>query len=244
MKNKVKKATAKKRDAAKKRYVTKKRDAVRTAAYSGLILLILVFLSGLFYKLFSLGGEALLMGYGVVYHIVILVLSILFLMGFIFLGKKFKLKLLVVISWIGIIINIILFLFLMSTTLYGGSIENYFNETLMDINDTIMEHVSLNEATGAVSYDQLPQEAKDFFTKMIIIFVSIYISVSVILGLYAILFGVALIKISKKAKYAKVAGILNIVAGATFFIFIGYLVYFVAFIFELVMLFKIPKNIK
>ena len=72
----------------------------------------------------------------------------------------------------------------------------------------------------------------------ILIFLFILVAVYVI---FSILLGVAQLKISKKIRYAKVTGILNIVGGATTIILIGVPVLIVARVFEIMMLFEASK---
>ena len=57
-----------------------------------------------------------------------------------------------------------------------------------------------------------------------------------------IFFGMGLLKVKDRVKYAKPSGILEIIAGATLIIFIGSLITFVAQIFELIMLFSLSKK--
>jgi len=75
-------------------------------------------------------------------------------------------------------------------------------------------------------------------------FIRTFLIFTITYGIYSILKGIGLIKIRKKAKYAKYAGIFNIIAGATYFIFIGFLILIVARIIEILMFIKASEKLE
>ena len=86
--------------------------------------------------------------------------------------------------------------------------------------------------------DVLPQIIK------IIMPLLIYLAILfVILTVLAILFGVALLRLKDKVEYSRIAGILDIVGGATLFILIGFIVLIPVIIFEIIILFKEAKKL-
>lgn len=72
----------------------------------------------------------------------------------------------------------------------------------------------------------------------------VWFFLSVFMGTYSVLFGVGLLKIANKVEKAKIAGILEIIAGATFIIFVGFFIKLAAFVFELIVLFKASKKLE
>lgn len=138
--------------------------------------------------------------------ILLLILSLIIFYAFILLGRKFKNKLLIFASWLGIIIGIAHTAYI----LFGGLIF------------------------------EIPTIGLDNFLSPFL--ASSYIITSIIAGVGAILFGIGLLKLNKKIKYAKVAGILDIIAGFTMILFIGYTLSFIAVIFEMLMLFNASKR--
>lgn len=72
----------------------------------------------------------------------------------------------------------------------------------------------------------------------------VWVVFSVIMGAYSILFGVGLLKIKDKVEKAKTAGILEIIGGATFIILVGFVIKFVAYIYEIILLFKASKKLE
>ena len=67
-------------------------------------------------------------------------------------------------------------------------------------------------------------------------FLGIIAAFFIFLSLFSILFGIALLGIRKKVKYAKIAGILEIIGGFTLIIFVGFILMLVAFVFEIIIL--------
>ena len=100
----------------------------------------------------------------------------------------------------------------------------------------------MNETYGGV--ENIPEEVlKEEFSgeyeslgmSLLIVFVIFYLGFIFLYGVPSILFGIGLLKLRGKVENAHVTGILNIVGGATVFIFIGFLVLAVAYIFEIIL---------
>ena len=181
---------------------------LKIAAYSGLVFLIVTVMS----IIFPFGTLA-----SKIYLVIIAAVGIIFMSGFFVLGKKYKNKFLIVMTWIGIVTLIITLLFFLFPNTF---ISKEFLQSLESSGEPTPDQISL-----IIKYSLL-----------------VWVIVAALLGLATILFGVALLKIGKKIKYAKSAGILNIVAGATFVIFIGFLVILAANVLEILLLFEASEK--
>jgi len=148
------------------------------------------------------------------------VLLLLIFYGFILLGKKFNNNLLSRVSVLGIFIFTIYTIYI----LFGGLL---LNVPVLPTADNY-ESWSQDQING-------PQQLGTF------ILIG-YIVMSIVLGVVWILFGISLLRLRKKIKYAKSAGILNIITGATLFIFIGYLIAIPALIMEIMLLFEASRR--
>lgn len=144
--------------------------------------------------------------------VVATVFSFVFWKGFIVLGKKFDSTLVQVMAWISIAIGII------SLAV-----------------STVMNIAMLARAqTGDV-----PPEAVMALLVGLVLF---WIVISVLAGAYSILLGVGILKMKDKLKNAKTAGILNIVAGATYIILVGVIVAIAAYVFQIKLLFEASEK--
>ena len=77
------------------------------------------------------------------------------------------------------------------------------------------------------------------FLSIVWMIVGLFASYFIVWIILSILFGVALIKLKDKVVYSKIAGILEIVGAATLIVFgLGALVLIVAFVYELIILYK------
>ena len=153
--------------------------------------------------------------------------SILFLNGFLVLGNKFKSTLLSVMSWIGIGLLILYLAF--------GTVMTF---------SLFIKNASAIEAANIpfVDIDNLDYLFGEAVRAFVIFTIIVYVVSMAVIGTYSILFGVGLLILKRKVKYAPAAGILNIVAGATYIIMIGFVVAIAARIVELVMLFKASEK--
>lgn len=228
---------------------------LKKAAWAGIISIILAVAFVIVMIPFSFLGSNFVQVAQIIYQIIILLLGVIFIFGFIVLGKKFKNKFLVVMAWIGIIFAIV---FTLISLFYNPFQPDFLTEeNLLKLNASLASSFqnleNLENLDGLENFDpdnpemvfdalELDPFAKEFLTQMIVYFLVVYLVIAIGFGLYSILFGVALLKISKKVDYAKPAAILNIVAGATYFIFAGFLIKLVAFVFEIIMFFAASKK--
>jgi len=214
---------------------------LKVAAYSGLFLILLMLVFNII-SFALINSPSVLTPLSMIYSFVIAILSIFFIYGFIVLGRKFNSRLLVVMAWIGVILAVI---FLM-LTLVGNIFMNVPDASAQEDSDLKFKDFFKNLETLGNQSDEdflnLDPESQEFFMKLFIYMVLLYLIISIILGVYSILFGIGLLKIKDKVEYAKAAGILNIIAGATYFIFIGFLIQIAAFIVEIIMFFEASKK--
>ena len=192
---------------------------IKLAAYSYIVLLIL---GGVLGFLFTSSQFSLVSG---LFYLVMSVLMFIVFNGFICLGKKLKSKFLVIVSWISIVLWIIYILY----SLFGGFIINIPQLTEQDI----LALQNPNTSQDVIS---------DSVYKLLTIILISHLVASIIFGVGSLLFGIALFKLRKRIKYAKAAGVLNIIAGATIFLFIGYLIAIPAMIMEIILLFDASKR--
>ena len=222
---------------------------IKLAAWSGVLIGVLFIFNYFFGYDFS--------GYVLIDFTIITIFSVLFNIlyyyGFFILGKKYKIRLLK-----GMAIYFILFSIVLSILSIPlvNQINDKLSNTLSDekLNELESEFQKLNVTYGGV--ENIPKEIleekfKDTFSdfgKALLPLVKIliigYFVFLVFYGIPSILFGVSLLKLGRKVKYSKVAGILNIIGGALTVILIGYLIIFVAVIFEIILLFGEARKIK
>ena len=210
------------------------KNPLRAAGIAGIILFIFVF----FYSMIIGAVEQISPGtlplniFQPIYSLITLFLTIVFYYGFIYLGKKYDSKLLVSMSWILIILGVLVSVFFML-----NPVEDYFIERGLALNDTLAEYGVTEDFNG-----EMPEEAKlalqEFLMEVVLIALLAFAIFSIVLGVFTILFGVGLLKIKKKVKLAKASGILEIIAGATYILFIGYLIAIAAGVVEIIMFFK------
>lgn len=146
------------------------------------------------------------------------VLTIYFFYGFILLGKKFNNKLLVSLTWVSIAFAVFgILLNLVSSGMNFASAESHGN-------------------FGNLSVEEL--QNLQALTTLGFVTIIFFIIISIALGVYYIFFGIAIRKMKDKLKLANTTGILNIVAGATLIILVGYLILLIAYIFEIMLMFE------
>ena len=206
----------KKRSGKEKQKVSK---PIRLAAYSYLVFLAASFLLGIFSGILPYVVSS-------VFYVVGILLIFFIYKGFVIIGKKLKSNFLVIISWIGILIGILYFLYIA----LGG-----FLIDIPQISEQDIESFQTQDPSGEVDSDHPVY-------KLLIFGLVSYLVTSIVLGTLSILFGVALFKLRKKISYAGATGILNIVAGATLVIFIGYLIMIPAAIMEVILLFEASRR--
>ena len=204
-------------------------NVYKTGAISLLVALLVSIISGFVLIILSLTGATQTSSFnGLITAITIVsvILMGLYFYAFVYMGKKEHVPLLSTTAWIRFAI-IILTSVLSISVLFGLITNPYFESAFGG-------YASLNQ-------DQSAQEIPDF-GELLRTFLPIHIIYSVIVGMTQIFFGMGLLKVKDRVKYAKPSGILEIIAGATLIIFIGSLITFVAQIFELIMLFSLSKK--
>jgi len=206
------------------------KNPLKVAAYSGLLVIIIPFFLIILNTILRATGasQTIMTSIAIFNSLIITTLSILFTYGFIIIAKKHNAKLLLVMSWIGIIFGVIFLLF---------SLFANFSSFLSPVS----AQSNLPTSSFNTSLTSLEAEAAKEIATMILI---IFAVISLILGIYTILFGIGLLKLKEDVKYAKPAGILNIVSGATYIILIGWLVQIAAFILELLLLFNASNELE
>ena len=215
----------------------KKFNLFKLAWLSGLLLVLFMILMSLVSSIFG-GNMNLQSGLSMAENIILNLLEIFFIIGFYYLGKKYNSTLLKVIS-ILIIIFIIL-CFLSTITVLSPIILNMTNIVISTASD-----LGINPAIATTEQQQLIGATlleNTTFVSLLFAIISLFIIYVVLFGILSILLGVGLLRVRKNVRYAKTAGILEIVGGATSIILIGFLVIAVAFIFEFIIFRNESKN--
>jgi len=203
---------------------------LKIAAWSGVIGLVVSLF--LYLIIFSLGDSPVRYSVSLVGGLIAGLLGIFFNYGFVVLGKRFKSTLLYVMGWIAIAFAILGLLFGVSANIVG-------------LTGLAGAQGDFEGIEGFEDFEGIEGFEDTFATLALFAvgaFILIWVVMSVIFGAYSILFGIGLLKIKDKVPYAHVSGVLNIVAGATYIILIGWVIIFVAYIFEMVMFFKASKK--
>jgi len=195
---------------------------LKIAAWSGILLVIVSFVVGIISAAltkFPLAQTIISIIWGLIGG----VLTILFLNGFLVLGKKYKNSLLKVTSWIGIIMAVLFILVGLA-----GNI------------------VSLSNGSYIQNNSKWPfgEGNDDALIGLVLSLIGVWIMFSLIFGAITILWGIGLMRLEKKVEHARVTGILNIIAGATYIILVGYIIGMVALVFEMVLMFKASKKLE
>ena len=215
---------------------------IKIAAISGILIFALVIVNYIILSILNkVDIQILSTIYSLIYNILLLASIVAFNYGFFLLGKKYNSSFLRIISVI--IIFFIIFIVIFSATFASSKIK--------DINSIVLEKATslgINPAEGMTQEQQqaLGQELlqdKEFlsFALLIVVLLAIY---ALIFSILSVLLGVGLIKLKDKAEYAKTAGILEIVGGATALIVVGFLIIFIAKIFEIIILFNESKKLE
>jgi hypothetical protein len=207
------------------------------AAYSGIGIIILVVLGMIISSLLK-GNPALSSAWSIVQGILILFFGIIFAYGFYSLGKKYKSNFLKVVSAITIIFAILTYivnLFVVSPMAVSAS-----NIAFDKIRQSGIDPASMTPAQSQAFVQVLLSDAT--FMSLIINILVLFLIYIAFLIVISILFGIGLLKIKDKVKYAKTAGILGIVGGATAIILLGFIAMIVAFVYKLIILFNESKK--
>lgn len=222
------------------------------AAWSGILAAIIYIFMRVFGFVLSLAGlnSAALILISLIFTFIIINLLVFFIYGFVVLGNRFKNNLLVVLSWIGIIINIILAIMviagavliaagLVSATnlVTGMAVEDFNNSDIINIGG---QNISLDAGDGGHIGEG---EVVALIFAMLAVFFIIWLIIIIPLSAYSILWGVALMKLDKNnIELAKATGIVSIIAGATYVLLIGFVINFAVLIMEMILLFKASEK--
>lgn len=200
----------------------KKRDWFNISGYSGFLMLVLGILLQVLGPIFSfIGiGSSIVTVINEIGSFFILVFAIFFHYGYVVLGRKYESKLLVIMAYIGVILGIIFIL---------GNGFFFFVDNINIVNAQVISSPMGGETLGNNMNN----------TAILIVY---YLIASVIIGIYSILLGIGLMLLKKKVVFSRSIGILNIIAGASYFIMIGYVAQFAAIILTVVMFFRLSKN--
>ncbi len=213
---------------------------LKIGAYCGLALIIIGIISNLITLVIDMRSinNVFLDNFLILVGWVEILLLIFFTYSFVVLGKKFKNRLLVVMSWIIIVLLILTLVFNIFTSVVDMIPKA--SAATGDASQSI-ENLLANANPGAGSLQNLTPEQEQI---ALLAYMIAWAIMTIILGVITILFGVGLLNLGEKVKYSKVSGILNIVAGATYIIIIGFVVELVAFIFQAMLLLNASKNLE
>ena len=205
---------------------------LKYAWISGIAMAVLILLNSLVSGFVKNGAYSFVSG------LLFQVFVLIFTYGFYVLGKRYESKLLKVISILMISFVVISYLITLAylnpiaekVTLITNQLVTDANIQLEDLNSLTQEQ---QESLGLA----LMQNQE--FLSIVWMIVGLFASYFIVWIILSILFGVALIKLKDKVVYSKIAGILEIVGAATLIVFgLGALVLIVAFVYELIILYK------
>ncbi len=187
---------------------------LKTGAIAGIVLMVISLIG----PFFNLLPNSFYLFFIIPFLVVSLAAGILYNYAFVVLGDKFDSNFLKVLAWIRLIFGVVFVIFSVVLTIIIFSMI-----------------VSAQESIVAQNVEaSLQQEIENIFIFILVVgFI-----LAIIYGIFSILWGIALTRGEGKVSYAKVTGILYIVAGATYWILIGFVIAFVARIFEIILLFN------
>jgi hypothetical protein len=208
---------------------------LKIAAISGVLLIVLAVIGVILSEIFK-SNTYVLNIWSIVQSIIYNLFAIIFVYGFYVLGKKYNnafLKVMVILSIVFTIIAFFVSIFVVSPML--GQAFNIFSAKAITTDLGSMT----NEQAQIFWADLLSnKEFVSYFSGIIFLFAIGLVCMMAI----SILFGIGLIKLKNKVKYAKIAGILEIVGAATVILIVGLFVLLTAFIFKLIILFREAKK--
>jgi hypothetical protein len=210
---------------------------LKIAFISGVLIAVLSYLSGLFSSLMSNSVFSFL------YSLICLILSILFTYGFYILGKRYDnqlLKIMAILIIISLIIMQVVSLLILNPIIMNISTSSLEVAKNLGINESaIAQGLSTTQAQELMQNLFANPEFKGGVITLLVLFGFYLISAIVI----AILFGVSLLRLKNKVKYSKVAGILEIVGGATLILFgLGLVLMLIAYVYELIIFYQESKK--
>lgn len=209
----------------------------KIAAYSAIALVIFSFLGVIISKLFA--SSLMFVSYwSIIQNIVVTLLTVIFTYGFYVLGKKYdqtSLKVISIILIVFTVISALVSLFILSPI--SVNLQNSVLEKVVALN---LDPTNVTEEQSALLLQSLFSDQQ--FLGSLAIVLGLFLSYVIVFAILSIIFGISLIKLKEKVKYAKVAGILEIIGGATLIIIVGVLPLIVSFVYQIIILFKENKN--
>ena len=203
------------------------RKAIKTAAICGIIIIawgIFSFLSQIIFLGFGLHKASI--SFSIFTGIILSVTSILFYHGFFIMGRRYNADFLKGVSVYLMFFCILMLLVSIPLIFYAKNTYSSF-----DVKGAREKLEKINITYGGwenVPREVMETEFKNIFSPLLWVIglmIIFYIFLFLFYGIPKILFGAGLLKIGKKVEYARITGILNIVAGATMIIFIGYFIF-------------------
>jgi len=194
---------------------------LKVAGISGILIIVFSVLSFIFGGVGPAGDSVQLTIASFVFPLLVSMFSILFFYGFVILGKKYDQKLIRVVGLILMIFTILIIVFQIFLIISPSLVVN-----------EILVNKIVSQVQAGFDFSNLIE------TLLLYLFIILLIGlVYIILG---VLFGVGLLRL-KEVKYSKLSGILHIIGSCTLIVGIGAVILFVAFIFEIILLFKASK---
>lgn len=210
-------------------------NALKVAAWAGVFLVSFSFVVSLLNSILPSNFLASLTSF------VILVAGVIFYYGFFILGERYNQGLLKAFSVYFMIITVLsFFLIAFFAVYYMDDLNNFVG----DLGDVGLEIEGLEDQYGGeenIPEDVLEEKLDPLFDIMLTFLkfaLIIHILVAVFYGIPTIFFGVGLMKLGKSVEYSKAAGILSVIGGATYILFVGYFIEFVSIILQIIILFK------
>ena len=201
----------------------------RYSGYAGLLVFVAIFV---FSILNSFLGNFLPLNLfiGLLYPIEGIVLGALaavLFYGYAILGKKINYRFMTALSWTSIALIfltlIFVYLLLISNDLISLSASNTvtFDEFFIELSSSLQDQTYFNSVGKTL--------------------LSIHFFIAIIWGVQSILFGSSLLKLQDRIPMARITGSLNIIAGATLIFIIGYIIIFIAYLYNAILMIKIGK---
>tara|TARA_Y100000310_G_scaffold344354_1_gene456693 strand:+ start:3469 stop:4149 length:681 start_codon:yes stop_codon:yes gene_type:complete len=211
---------------------------LKVAAWSGVGVFVVSIISSLIQQVLIFSGVSMEVArvVGSPFSVVSLGLGILFLYGFVVLAERFDATLLKVMAWIGIVMYSVFLLFAVLGFVFGLAGVS-LSPGIIDLSP-IEELSEFDFESG----DFDGEGFGDFVLGIFVFLIIIWLIIAIPMSIYFILFGVGMLKLKKDVPLAKASAILNIIAGATVVIFVGFFVGFAAYVVEVVMMFKASKK--
>jgi hypothetical protein len=209
----------------------------KIAFISGIILVFLGILGGIISSAFQ-SNVAFVSIWSIFQGILVLVATAIFTLGFYYLGKKYESKFLRVMAILMIIFVVITYL--INIFFISPSLQNLMQTVVQTIQGLGYDLNALTSEQAQILFSTLFSNTIFMgYLGIILLGFGIYILFSII---FSILFGISLLKVKDKVQYAKAAGVLEIIGGATLIIFIGLFFMVAAFIIELIIFYKESKK--